>query len=77
MVGAKCTVRLPSGVDGLLGHGGVGEGGQPSSTTSVMSNTALRSGSSQQGKARRASVASIWVVAMVCGPRRRSVKVLR
>ena len=31
--------------------------------TSVTSNLALRDGSSQQGKARRASVASNWVVA--------------
>jgi len=34
-------------------------------TNNVTSKTALRSGSSQHGKARRASVASIWVVAMV------------
>ena len=35
-----------------------------SSTTSVIAKTALISGSSQHGKARRASVASNWVVAM-------------
>ena len=34
-----------------------------SGTTSVTANTALASGSSQQGNARRASVASICVVA--------------
>ena len=32
-------------------------------TTSVTSKVALTAGSSQQGKARRASVASNWVVA--------------
>ncbi len=32
--------------------------------TAVTENTALRSGSSQHGNARRASVASNWVVAM-------------
>ena len=36
------------------------------SITSVMPNTALKSGSSQQGKARRQSVACICVVAMTC-----------
>ena len=35
-----------------------------SSRWSVMANRALRSGSSQHGKARRASVASNWVVAI-------------
>ena len=37
----------------------------PSSTTSVTPNTALRSGSSQHGNARRASVDSNCVVAIV------------
>ena len=46
-------------------------------TTSVMPNTALKSGSSQHGKARRASVASNWVVAMTCSTPSVSVKVLR
>ena len=39
---------------------------RPSATSSVISKTALRSGSSKQGKARRASVASNWVVAITC-----------
>ena len=48
-----------------------------SSTTSVISKTALRSGSSKQGKARRASVDSIWLVAMVRLVPDASTKVLR
>ena len=47
------------------------------STTRVISKTALRSGSSQHGKARRASVDSIWVVAMVWVAPSSSVNVLR
>ena len=35
------------------------------SMASVTLNTALKAGSSQQGKARRASVASNWVAAIV------------
>jgi hypothetical protein len=42
-----------------------------------MPNTALKSGSSQHGKARRASVASNWVVAMTCSTPASSVNVLR
>ncbi len=38
----------------------------PSSTSRVMANTALNSGSSQHGNARRQSVACIWVVAITC-----------
>ena len=45
------------------------------STTSVTAKTALQSGSSQHGKARRASVASNWVVAMTCSSPSSSVKV--
>ena len=37
-----------------------------SGTTSVSANDAFRSGSSQHGKLRRASVASKWVVMMTC-----------
>ena len=40
----------------------------PVATISVMPNTALRSGSSHDGNARRASVASKWVVAMTSVP---------
>ncbi len=38
---------------------------RPSGTTNVIPKTAFRSGSSQQGKARRASADSNCVVAMV------------
>jgi len=48
-----------------------------SSTTSVTSKVAFSSGSSQHGKARRASVDSIWVVAMTCSAPASSVKVDR
>ena len=48
-----------------------------SGTTRVTAKMALRSGSSQQGKARRASVASNWVVAMTRSWPPSSVKVLR
>ena len=44
--------------------GAVGHCEQSGSTTRVISNTALNSGSSKQGNARRQSVACIWVVAM-------------
>ena len=47
------------------------------STTRVTPKTALKSGSSQHGKARRASVASNWVVAMTCSAPSVSVKVER
>jgi hypothetical protein len=46
-------------------------------TVSVTSKTALRSGSSQHGKARLASTDSNCVVAMVCVPPASSVNVER
>ena len=39
---------------------------RPSATSRVTPNTALNSGSSQHGKARRQSVDCIWVVAITC-----------
>ena len=45
--------------------------------TSVMPNTALKSGSSQHGNARRQSVACICVVAMTCSVPAASRNVLR
>ena len=47
------------------------------STTRVTAKAALWAGSSQHGKARRASVASNWVVAMTCSAPSASVKVER
>ena len=54
--------------------GGVRDGGRPSATTRVTAKTALRAGSSQHGKARRASVASNWVAAMTCAAPSASLK---
>jgi pimeloyl-ACP methyl ester carboxylesterase len=48
----------------------------PSATSSVTLKTALKSGSSQQGKARRQSVASICVVAITCAVPSAPVKVI-
>ena len=42
--------------------------------TIVAAKTALKSGSSQHGKARRQSVACIWLVAMVCSTPSSSLK---
>ena len=70
MVGANRTRRLPSASSVSLTTEELEYALESGSTTSVTSKTALRSGSSQQGKARRASVDSIWVVAIVCVTRR-------
>ena len=48
-----------------------------SSTTSVAAKTALNAGSSQHGKARRASVASNWVAARKRKPPAASLYLLR
>ncbi len=50
---------------------------RPSGTKRVTRKVALCSGSSQHGKARRASVDSNWVVAMMRSTPSVSVKVLR
>ena len=65
--GARCA-RPPAALDTASRSG---------STTSVMPNTALKSGSSQHGNARRQSVACIWVVAMTCSVPSSSRYVLR
>ena len=64
MVSPKWTERLPDGKVFSLMIGELEMAISDSSTTRVTPKTALKSGSSQHGKARRASVASIWVVAM-------------
>ena len=63
MVSAKRTATLPSPGGSRPTSAALEMASRPSGTTSVTPKTALTSGSSQQGKARRASVASIWVVA--------------
>ena len=65
MVSAKRTATRPSSVGRRSTSAALARAVRPSSTTSVTPKVALQSGSSQQGKARRASVASNWVVAMV------------
>ena len=56
LVVAKRTVTRPSGLVVRSSSAPLLIANSPSSTMSVMSNDAFRSGSSQQGKARRASV---------------------
>ena len=50
---------------------------RPSATVIVIENTALNSGSSRQGNARRQSVDCIWVVAITCSTPSPSMKVDR
>ena len=65
MVGEKRMRRLvPTGSVATTGEFEMAS--TSGSTMSVISKTALRSGSSRQGKHRRASTDSNWVVAMVC-----------
>jgi len=78
MVGAKRTRRLP--LDGSVVSSTTAPleyAARWSSTTRVTSKVALRSGSSQHGKARRASVASICDVAIRRSLPSSSVKELR
>jgi hypothetical protein len=63
MVSANRTATLPSPTGSRPISPALEMASRSSGTTSVTPNTALASGSSQQGKALRASVASIWVVA--------------
>ena len=56
---------LPSPAGSRLISGPLEMASRSSATTRVTPKTALKSGSSQHGKARRQSVDSIWVVAMV------------
>uniref|UniRef100_A0A6J7Q7S0 Unannotated protein n=1 Tax=freshwater metagenome TaxID=449393 RepID=A0A6J7Q7S0_9ZZZZ len=60
---ANWTTRLPSPLNCDETSGAFETARCPGSTTSVMENTDLKSGSSQQGNARRQSVACIWVAA--------------
>ncbi len=64
MVSPKRTRRPPPGRATSSTSGPLEYASRPSGTSRVTEKTALRSGSSKQGKARRASVASNWVVAM-------------
>ncbi len=77
MVSAKRTTCLPSSRGERLTSAALDTAVSSAGTTSVMPNTALKSGSSQQGKARRASVASNCVVAITWSTPASSVKVLR
>ncbi len=78
MVSAKRTTCLPSSRGERLTSAAFDTAVERRpATTRVMPKTALKSGSSQQGKARRASVASNWVVAMTWSTPSSSVKVLR
>ena len=63
MVSAKRTATLPSPAGWRPISPALETASRSSGTTRVTPNMALASGSSQHGKARRASVASIWVVA--------------
>ena len=65
MVSAKRTRRAPSGNGDCDSSGALETASRPEGTSRVTLKTALRSGSSKHGKARRASVASNWVVARV------------
>ncbi len=65
MVGEKRMRRLPP-TSSMPTTGEFEIASASGSTIRVISKTALRSGSSKQGKARRASTDSNWVVAMVC-----------
>ena len=65
MVVAKLTRTLPSSSVSRPVSAVLDTASRPSSTISVVAKVALSAGSSKQGKARRASVDSNWVVAMV------------
>ena len=65
MVGEKRMRRL-SPTSSLATTGELEKASTSGSTIRVTSKTALRSGSSKQGKQRRASTDSNCVVAMVC-----------
>jgi hypothetical protein len=66
MESAKRTTRRPPSAGSSLDTAVLDTAARPAGTTSVTENTALHAGSSQHGNARRASVASNWVAAMVC-----------
>ena len=64
IVSANRTATRPSGRSSRAISVSLDTASTSGSTTSVIPNTAFRSGSSQHGNARRQSVACIWVVAM-------------
>ena len=66
IVGAKRTATLPLACLLRSTSGPLLTARWAGSTISVTSKTALKSGSSKHGKARRQSVACIWLVAMTC-----------
>ena len=77
MVVAKLTLTRPSSKDVRAVSAVLETASRPSCTTSVVVNVAFSAGSSKQQKARRASVDSNWVVAMVWVSPESSVKVDR
>ena len=77
IVSAKRMATLPPGRSARSTSGPLETASSAGSITSVMPNTALKSGSSQHGNARRQSVDSIWVVAMTCSVPASSLNVLR
>ena len=77
IVSAKRTTCLPSARGSRPTSGPLEMASRSSGTTSVTAKTALKSGSSQQGKALRQSVACIWVVAMTRSRPSSSLKVER
>ena len=64
IVSAKRTIVLPSARSSRPVSGPFDTANKPGAIANVTLKTALKSGSSQQGKARRQSVDCIWVVAM-------------
>ena len=74
MVSAKRTAWRPSGRSSSAISGPFEMASRSPGATIVTAKTALKSGSSQHGKARRQSVACIWLVAMVCSTPSSSLK---
>ncbi len=64
MVSVKRTATVPPGRSSRPASGPLETASRVGSITSVTPKTALKSGSSQHGNARRQSVACIWVVAI-------------
>ena len=77
MVSAKVTARRPSSSVSSRSTAVLDTAARCGGTTRVTPKTALRAGSSQHGKPRRASVASNWVAAMVWATPAASLYVLR
>ena len=77
IVSANRTATRPSPASSRSISGPLDTAVSVGSITSVMPKTALKSGSSQQGNARRQSVACIWVVAMTCSVPSSSLNVER